>query len=365
MRRWLNVTVFGLAVAVGGADVCRGELRYVVTDLGALGLRPFGINEQGEIVGTGPGTGAFLYDGGQVIDIGHIDPGGGAIFYDVNDRGEAVGRWSGAGIDFNALYYDGVQLHDLGAMGGMRSMAHDINNEGNIVGYVGGSSRNYGFLLQDGELITFDSLIPDNSKAYAINGAGRVVGTAGLGTGQQQRAFVYDGANVVYLQALGGDDSWAFGINELGQVVGQADLPDGRYHACLWDGGSITDLGALGGGSSMAVAINDSGVVVGYLHTGTPESPLFVYDGATMWDVNDLVLNADGWRFDSTGSRCAINNAGQIVGNARFDGAWRGFLLTPVELVPEPPVAALLATACLAWWMNRCWRRRHGRGAEG
>ncbi len=364
MRHWLNVTVFGLLVAAGGADVCYGQPRYVLTDLGAMGLVPYAINNRGEVVGTWVGRGVFLYDGDRLIDIGQMAPGGTAALYDVNDHGQAVGVWGCPDIIRNALYYDGSQLHDLGMMGGSRSVAYGINSHGSIVGYAGGSGENYAFLLQGDEVTTFDSLIPDWSWAWDINDAGQVVGTAGTGT-EPRRAFIYDGAELVYLPGLGGKHSIASEINELGQIVGYAESPDGRDHACLWEGGSILDLGTLGGEWSRAWAINDSGVVIGYSGTAGGESPLFVYDGAAMWDVNDLALDAEGWLFEHTNGFCAINDAGQIVGRGRLNGSARGYLLTPVELVPEPSPPALLTTACFVWWMVRRGRRASGRSADG
>ncbi len=118
MRRWLNVAICALAVAAGRADVCRGELRYVLTDLGALGMpQAYDINNHGEVVGGG-GYRAWLYDGHAVIDLGLIDPGGAACARAINDQGEIVGWWSGANVNHSVLYYDGLLLHDVGLMGG-------------------------------------------------------------------------------------------------------------------------------------------------------------------------------------------------------------------------------------------------------
>ncbi len=207
-------------------------------------------------------------------------------------------------------------------------------------------------------MTTFDSLIPGESYARAVDASGKVVGYADFSHGYM-RAFLYDADGVVDLGTLGGNKSHAAGINETGQIVGWAQRSDGSGHACLWNDGTITDLGTLGGESSYARAINDLGVIVGDSYTSSGQRHMVLWDEGRMLDINELILNADGW--ESIDIPAAINNAGQIVGSARFNGERRAYLLTP--LVPEPRAVALLGTACAACWMIRGWRRRRGRQA--
>ncbi len=355
MRRWLNVTIVGLAVAAGAANVCRGELRYVLTDLGALGMTNVeDINEYGAVVGN-----HRIYDGNDLIDVGGIFSGPRAIstLYGINDLGEAVGRAAG-----DSAYYDGQQLHDLGELGGTYAIAEDINNHGQIIGNVYGLPHGArGFVLQGAELTTFESLVSGASYAKAINDAGQVVGSADFEHGHW-RGFLYDGAELIDLGTLGGDTSSAGAINQIGQIVGRAELVDGRRHACRWDDGAIVALGTLGGDLSHARAINDLGVIVGDSYTSNGQRHMFLYDGTTMLDVNELIVNIDGW--EGIHIPKAINNVGQIVGTATFNGDGRSYLLTPLEDVPEPHVLTLLGAVVGAWWVVGRSRRKNRGGLQ-
>src|SRR5215467_7119511 len=68
---------------------------------------------------------------------------------------------------------------------------------------------------------------------------------------------------VADLGTLGGPNSRAFALNDKGQVVGQADTPDRHSHAFLWEGGHMIDLVAPGVEGSCACSINNRGQIVG------------------------------------------------------------------------------------------------------
>jgi probable HAF family extracellular repeat protein len=73
------------------------------------------------------------------------------------------------------------------------------------------------------------------------------------------------------LGTLGGDDSRAYAINTFGQVVGYSQTSSGGpEHAFVWDTShGMQDLGALEGPNSEATAINDAGQVSGVDGVGT------------------------------------------------------------------------------------------------
>jgi probable HAF family extracellular repeat protein len=52
------------------------------------------------------------------------------------------------------------------------------------------------------------------------------------------------------------------GINK-GQVVGYAASASPAYHALVWQNGTMTDVGTLGGSDSYTHGINDAGQIVG------------------------------------------------------------------------------------------------------
>ena len=92
----------------------------------------------------------------------------------------------------------------------------------------------------------------------------------------------------------------------------------------------MLDLGSLGGtqGISEADAINDAGDVVGVSGTGPGMSALhaFLWNGFTMFDLNDLIDASSGWQLEAASG---INNRGQITGFGTYNGQERAFLLTP------------------------------------
>ncbi len=73
------------------------------------------------------------------------------------------------------------------------------------------------------------------------------------------------------------------------------------------------------------------------------------YDGERLHDLGEL----GGQRAETYD----INNQGQIVGTGRFDGGERGYVLTPIDVVPEPTALALLAGAFPTLWVAQRWRR--------
>lgn len=167
--------------------------------------------------------------------------------------------------------------------------ATDINNNGEVVGFSGGSAF------------------------YWSNNTGRVL-----------------------LPTLGGSGSTeARGINDVGQIVGLSSAPDGT-HAVMWtETHSIVDLGSW---DSQYLArpydINNSGVInginsydineigqmAGWSQTGTP----------TLWDPSTGVLELGSLYGESSrGVATSLNNTGFVVGyssNPQNGDEWKAFV---------------------------------------
>lgn len=196
----------------------------------------------------------------------------------------------------------------------------DINNSGQISGYVAeDGTNNHAVLYSGGTLINLGTFGGDISFGNAINDAGTVTGTAFSDAGGFH-AFIYSDGNAANLA----DGTNAFGINAHGDVVGQARTGDGEFAGFVYHDGSVNELGHLGTGTTgLAYDINERGEIVGESSTGTelhaPFHPVLYRNG----NIIDLGTLAD-YEFNTAQ---AINNAGQIAGASEAaDGSIHAFL---------------------------------------
>jgi probable HAF family extracellular repeat protein len=251
---------------------------------------------------------AFQWQNGVVSDLGALQGSDNcSVASAINAHGEIVGHSEIDAIDplfgvkeFHAVLWRDGEILDLGTFGGHYSLVASINNRGQIAGAA-------------------TNAIPDPfSLAYQL---------VNSSAGTQTRAFLWEDGHKKDLETLGGPDAQAFLINDNGQVAGlsyvnsTANSVTGfpTLHPFLWHNGHMTDLGTLGGFGTLfsTVSVNDMnnrGQVIGLSPlAGDQIAHVFLWKGEELID-----LTAQSGGLIATAN--AINDAGEIVGNATFPG---------------------------------------------
>jgi probable HAF family extracellular repeat protein len=328
------------------------EATYVIRESSALGgmdLRVNGVNDRGIGVGSSTtGVSSDCYVGPQVPygnsplvravrihdksiqDLGTLDDDKNAYSraYAVNFRGITVGESGFACLGpyhRRAVAWVANRIIDLGTIGGLNSVANDINDHFEITGSAVNSSGKWrAFIWKNGEMQELPATA-STSYAFAINNHGDVVGVNG--------SLYYGTAvlwkdNVMYTLSNWGN---AHAINDLGHAVGEALNPaTSKFEAVVWaSDGTVSFLGTLNGGTSSAYGINNGGLVVGQSRDSYNSVPAaFVYDQDTLMDLNGLISPNSGWQLVRATS---INDVGDITGYGYKHGQVKGFKLIRVR----------------------------------
>jgi len=232
---------------------------------------------------------SFLWRSNQFI---HIPPWGGNAWscdaFGINDTGWLAGNtflyspnprwWAYVWYDFNGNYSNDVgDMILLGSLapknsGGEYSLANDINEIGQAVGWTGITNvldprhaflvtRSNGYwkvpFLTDGMNPT-NHLMQDlgalespnnNSVAYSINNGSWIVGTSETGSGTNQAFLWRDGTMTNLNELIAPDSQWvltdARGINELNEIVGTGIYQGQKRAYMLRQGGRISKITSL------------------------------------------------------------------------------------------------------------------------
>lgn len=229
-------------------------------------------------------------------------------------------------VDDPNLIYVGDELEVpivtvLGTLGGRESRAYAINESGEIVGTSDLATPNeyHAFHWHGGVMTDLGTLGGLRSQATDINDAGQIVGTSTVTTEPDApwRAVIWEDGTAHDLGTLGGPSAMAVAINAHGDVVGDSTLANGLGRGFIWQDGRMSDLGTLGGViATVPTAINDRGQVVGAAFTAAGEQHAFLWERGRMVDLGTL---GGTWSFAHD-----INELGQVVGVSSLEGEYEG-----------------------------------------
>jgi probable HAF family extracellular repeat protein len=171
------------------------------------------------------------------------------------------------------------------------------------------------YTVQD--LGSFNGLVP---TITGVNASGQVVGNV---NGAQAVRYT-PGLGWEAVADLGQSFSWASGINTHGDVVGYYINSTGRFRAYRSRDGVVKDIEPLAGDTmTLGFGIDDAGNVVGVSMAPGGVNHPFLADATTL--TAQLVPS-----LGDTGSACALNAAGQVVGTYNTaSGAQHGLRVDP------------------------------------
>jgi uncharacterized membrane protein len=249
----------------------------------------------------------------SVKELANIPGATEAYAYGINNAGNVVGVVCGstcAGAR-PVIWTNGTPTLLGDVAGSTATFATSINNAGQAVGYAGG----VGAVIWNNGTPT---VLPANAYAtqgvaYSVNDAGQVVGVAAV------TPIEWNGVSPTTLGVLPGltTSARAYGINNSGLIVGILCCSSGNQtvRAVVWHGTVPTLLPRLvaGTGSSEAFAVNDSGLVVGEAGPNYWQVEL-----AAAW-AGDTVTSLG--TLNTVSSALAVNNRGVIVGQSDTDSA--------------------------------------------
>ncbi len=227
---------------------------------------------------------------------------------------------------------------------------YDINDNDQIVymNEIVGETLEMSYLREtSGNLIDLGNQESRFIHGLSINDTGQIAGaTSNFGDGSDFEGFIWDrNDGFTELTPLTGDNfSVGVEINNSGQVVGWSSIDhDSPYldkHLVLWDqSGNVVDMGGELLFEGTSVFMNDSAQIAGtFKLEGDDGFNSYLWEEETGFVlVQDLLEDGSSWQVSRL---WGINDQGQMIATAIFEGEYHAVLLTPV---PEPGTLLLLS----------------------
>ena len=319
--------------------------QYTVTDLGTLGgdsSTALAVNRDGQVVGESYLRGnqqfhAFIWTSNRGMhDLGTLNSIGDSEAVGINDSGQVVGSSQfSTSNSFHAYIWSSQQgMTDLGTLGGNTSAGNGINGMGQVAGAacLADNVTQHAFFwnptlgMQD-----LGTLGGSSSFAYGINDDGEVIGASYLSDNITVHPFIWTQSNGMLDLSLPGSHTSAFAVNGIGEIVGSAGTAHYQYAFINASNGSFRALGTLGGNGSVATGINALDQVVGYsITTSGPQNAFIWRSSSGIENLNDSIPPNSGVTLVEANG---INRSGQIAafGTTSSFPAGLAYLLTPIK----------------------------------
>ncbi|MCZ6834642.1 MAG: hypothetical protein O7G85_02615 [Planctomycetota bacterium] len=220
-------------------------------------------------------------------------------------------------------------------------VASGMNSSGQIVGlnYDSIFGPRQAVLWEGDQPIALDLPVErnGNSSANDINEQGQITGWMGGAPSTDSQAFIWDNGVVLDLGAIpGGTTAEGMAINNLGHVTGRGHIPDGvtefgSKHAFFWDGQTMIRLPELPDTvESLPNDINDADQIVGQslVDDGVFAKYFTLWQDGQVYNLDDLIVT--NLSNVTNSNAYAINNDGQILVHAGSES----YLLNPIDSPP-------------------------------
>lgn len=229
---------------------------------GAFSTQAIGIDKAGNISGwyqdQNVASHGFVYRNGTYTSIDYPGTTGGTMLFGMNDNGQIVG--SGGGVCFvynmNTQTFTTIHFPDAESLSPFA-----INNAGVIVGQVETAGTLFGFALKGKQDILLEPPGSFLGTAIGISTSGRIVGFASDLTGNLD--FEY--ANGRYAQVqMGASTAQVYGINPAGTaVVGTFIDKYGDNAGFIYNGKKFVPI-QYESAETVASGMNTAGQIVGF-----------------------------------------------------------------------------------------------------
>lgn len=229
------------------------------------------INNRGDIIGQyfGAGTSqAFLLSHGRILSFIDVPGSEGTIVQGLNSKGDIVGGyWTATegGRDHGFVRSRAGHFTTIDVPGGRSTILTGINDQGLAVGYyvevlANTDERVHGVVLSSDGFQIVDNPFAFHTFLTGITNSGAIVGYFGNHPTETDHAFVLRKGEWTVVRYPGAQSTQLYGIASDGAMVGAAMFAEEPTRAFIHRHGRFDDLDP----DIVAFGINASGTIVGW-----------------------------------------------------------------------------------------------------